>query len=204
MELIMCKVKASKVFEHVKFLWPSTTYIRKTPLGWQAMETHDVGRDTAVTYGSGVAIDWGTQTQYPTTVYREVTPQDAVAGATAEFSTHPDFRNPTIGTLTGWVTDHDYTWWYRKPKDGSRADACRYCRIPVPVSEQPPEGWRAVTEADKRMYSGETPDYAALMYEDGTTFRHCYWQITEQQWRASGNRDLPKPPKYIRDDRFGL
>lgn len=142
----MPKITPKQAFDAIKVLYPDVTYITcsKTPGSVQpnlvvhAWDARAYGRDVF----PEARIDWGTQTQYPEMVYRDPTPQDAINGVQAEFSSHPDFRNPISGELTGWVTDKKDTWWYRRIGVEQGAVAHKHCRIPVPAPEPaPPEGW---------------------------------------------------------------
>jgi hypothetical protein len=58
-------ITPKQAYEAAKVLWPGTTKLQKHPLGWYAMEIHTDGRASAITYGSGVPIDWGDTDQYP-------------------------------------------------------------------------------------------------------------------------------------------
>jgi hypothetical protein len=58
-------ITPQQAYEAAKVLWPETTSLQKHALGWYAMQIHADGRYSAITYGSGVAIDWGDTDQYP-------------------------------------------------------------------------------------------------------------------------------------------
>jgi hypothetical protein len=58
-------ITPQQAYEAAKVLWPETSSLQKHALGWYAMQIHADGRYSAITYGSGVAIDWGDTDQYP-------------------------------------------------------------------------------------------------------------------------------------------
>jgi hypothetical protein len=58
-------ITPQQAYEAAKVLWPGTTSLQKHALGWYAMQIHTDGRASAITYGSGVPIDWGDTDQYP-------------------------------------------------------------------------------------------------------------------------------------------
>ena len=107
-------ITPKQAYEAAKILWPGAAYIRKTPLGWQAMEIHADGRAYAITYGSGVTIDWGDTDQYPLPEPEwvdAVFPQDV--GKQGRFS--QDGKHWVCGTVCGqwqeglWISC-DFSW----------------------------------------------------------------------------------------------
>lgn len=105
-------ITPKQAFEAAKILWPGTSKIQKHPLGWYAMEMHADGKASAITFGSGVEIDWGSTKEYPLPLveWRDaVIPDDW--GKEARFG--DDKTQWVAGMISGYSTlpDRSFRWW---------------------------------------------------------------------------------------------
>lgn len=201
----MPKITPKQAFDAIKVLYPDSIGIARTgdPETVELLPPNETPSYARMKFYAAVEIDWGTQTQYPTTVYRDPTPQDAINGVQAEFSSHSDFRNPIAGELTGWVTDKKATWWYRLHGIDEGAISYVHCRIPVPAPEPaPPEGWEVITDAHKKRWMVCSNGYADIYTTDGKILKRCFYASDhpsgEYRWREFGVGWIDNP-KCIRE-----
>jgi hypothetical protein len=108
----LMSITPKEALEAIQVLWPGTTSLQKHALGWYAMEIRADGRYSAITYGSGVPIDWGDTDQYPLPEPEWV---DAVMpddwGKDARFG--DDKKEWLPGMISGYsvLPDRSFCWW---------------------------------------------------------------------------------------------
>lgn len=110
----MNKITPKQAFDAIKVLYPDSIGIAKTsdPKTAQLLPPNETPAYARMKFSADVEIDWGTQTQYPETVYRDATINDLKTMPEAEFSDHPAFGNTTSGKLTGYAMIGQASRWY--------------------------------------------------------------------------------------------